>query len=59
MTNSQKWGIGVLTIIKRFLQLNFTMEKQEKRLISYHETLISSAIAICATDFADENDYFV
>ena len=59
MTNLQNWGIGVFTIILRFLQLNFTMRKQEKRLISYYETFISSAIAICATDFADENDYFV
>lgn len=59
MTNLQNWVIGVFTIILRFLQLNFTMGKQEKRLISYHETLISSAIAICATDFADENDFFV
>lgn len=59
MTNSQKRGVGVFTIILRFLQLNFTMRKQEKRLISYYETLISSAIAICATEFADENDFFV
>ena len=59
MTNLQKWVIGVFTIILRFLQLNFTMRKQEKRQISYHETLISSALVICATDFADENDYFV
>ena len=59
MTNLQNWVIGVFTIILRFLQLNFTMRKQEKRLISYYETFISSAIAICTTDFADENDYFV